>query len=67
MKNISNNRIILYPDGKYRWVYELNMLKNYSILFDVWKVFGITLIIIVILFLIIVILKNFHTFTKNML
>lgn len=53
MKDISNNRIILYPDGKYRWVYELNMLKNYSILFDVWKVFGITLIIIVILFLII--------------
>ena len=52
MKDISN-RIILYPDGKYRWVYELNMLKNYSILFDVWKVFGITLIIIVILFLII--------------
>ena len=53
MEEFSNSRVILFPDGKYRWVYELNMLKNYSILFDVWKVFGISMIIILILFAII--------------
>ena len=37
-----NNRVILYPDGKYRWVYEVPMLKNPSILFDVYKVLGIS-------------------------
>ena len=29
------NRVTLCQDGKYRWVYEVNMLTNYSILFDV--------------------------------
>ena len=53
MEDISNSRVIQYPDGKYRWVYELNMLKNYSILFDVWKVFGVSMIIILIIFAII--------------
>ena len=42
------NRVTLCQDGKYRWVYEVNMLTNYSILFDVWKVFGITIVILVI-------------------
>ena len=32
----------LYPDGKYRWVYEVPMLKNPSILFDVYWVLGIS-------------------------
>lgn len=32
----------LCPDGKYRWVYEVTMLKNPSILFDVYKVLGIS-------------------------
>lgn len=47
------NRVTLCQDGKYRWVYEVNMLTNYSILFDVWKVFGITIVILVVLFSII--------------
>lgn len=47
------NRVTLCQDGKYRWVYEVNMLTNYSILFDVWKVFGISIVIIIILFTII--------------
>jgi hypothetical protein len=38
-----NNRITLYPDGKYRWVYEVSMMKNPSILIDVLKVLGISL------------------------
>ena len=40
-------RVTLCKDGKYRWVYEMDMLKNPSILFDIWKVFGITIAIMV--------------------
>ena len=32
--------IQLYPDGKYRWIYEFNMLKNPSIIYVVFKIFG---------------------------
>lgn len=46
-------RVTLCPDGKYRWIYEMNMLKNPSILFDVWKVFGISFVIMVAIVLII--------------
>ncbi len=35
-------RVIRYPDGKYRWVYEVLMLRNPTILIDVFKVFGIS-------------------------
>ena len=37
------NRVTLYPDGKYRWVYEVSMMKNPSILIDIFKVLGISL------------------------
>ncbi|MCR5156114.1 MAG: hypothetical protein K6C96_05500 [Butyrivibrio sp.] len=37
--------IYLCPDGKYRWVYEFNMLKNPAILFTIWKIFGILILI----------------------
>ena len=33
---------LLCPDGKYRWVYEFDMLKNPTILFAVWKVLAIS-------------------------
>ena len=43
---VSGNRvtenIYLCPDGAYRWFYELDMLKNPTILFTVWKVLGIS-------------------------
>ena len=39
---IADSRVRLYPDGKYRWVYEVPMLKNPSILIDVYKVLGIS-------------------------
>ena len=43
MKKLPNDsRVTLYPDGKYRWVYEVPMLKNPSILIDVYKVLGIS-------------------------
>lgn len=34
MKNIK-----LCPDGKYRWVYELSLYRNPTILFLIWKIF----------------------------
>ncbi len=33
--------IYLCPDGAYRWFYEMDMLKNPTILLTVWKVLGI--------------------------
>lgn len=41
-------KVTLCNDGKYRWVYEVNLLTNPSILFDVWKVFGISIGILVV-------------------
>ena len=38
--------IYLCKDGKYRWIYEMPMLKNPTILFTVWKVLGISLAIV---------------------
>ena len=42
MAELADNRVKLYPDGKYRWVYEVPMLKNPTILIDVFKVLGIS-------------------------
>ena len=42
IKGKSDSRVTLYPDGKYRWVYEVPMLKNPSILFDIYWVLGIS-------------------------
>ena len=35
---VSRN-IFLCPDGKYRWVYEMNLLKNPTVFLLVWKIF----------------------------
>jgi hypothetical protein len=42
MTETADSRVTLCPDGKYRWVYEVPMLKNPSILIDVYKVLGIS-------------------------
>jgi hypothetical protein len=42
METPEGSRVKLYPDGKYRWVYEVPILKNPTILFDVYKVLGIS-------------------------
>ena len=34
------SRVQLYPDGKYRWIYEYHMMKNPIIIFVVYKIFG---------------------------
>ena len=34
------------PDGKYRWVCEMPMMNSFFLLFEVWRVFGITALIV---------------------
>ena len=41
--NYKGSRVALCKDGKYRWTYEFNMLKNPSIIVVVYKIFGILL------------------------
>ncbi len=38
----SSTHPVLCPDGKYRWVYDVPMLKNPSILNEVFRVLGIS-------------------------
>ena len=42
-------RVEQYPDGKYRWVYDVKLLRNFSILIDVYKVLGITILIVLLI------------------
>ena len=42
MDETIGNRVTLFPDGNYRWVYEVKMLTNPTILLDVYKVLGIS-------------------------
>ena len=46
MSEMADSRVTLCPDGKYRWVYEVPMLKNPSILYDVYKVLGISIAVV---------------------
>ena len=39
MSNVTKN-ITLGEDGVYRWVYELNLYTNPTIIFLIWKIFG---------------------------
>ena len=52
MKQIEGSKVtenIYYcSDGKYRWVYEFNMLKNPIILLTIWKILGIAALIILV-------------------
>jgi hypothetical protein len=45
--------IKLCPDGKYRWVYEMNMLKNPTLLLTLYKFFGIVVLILMVILLLI--------------
>ena len=49
----NDERVKLCPDGKYRWVYEVNMLKNPVILFTVFRVMGMSFVIMAIIVLLI--------------
>ena len=41
-RNVTKN-ILLCQDGKYRWMYELDMLKNPTLLFTILKALGLTI------------------------
>ena len=41
-EDFNAEQVTLCSDGKYRWVYPFDMLKNPVILFTVWKVLGIS-------------------------
>ena len=38
-------RVKLYEDGKYHWMYDLKLLKNPAVFFEVYWVLGITMLI----------------------
>ena len=44
-----SKNIMMYPDGKYRWVYELNLYKSSAIFSEILKVLGIALVIVMLL------------------
>jgi len=41
-----DKRVKLYPDGKYRWVHEVNLWNNPTVIIDVWKVLMISMAIV---------------------
>ena len=41
-----SKNIMMCPDGKYRWVYELDMYKSSAIIKEVWRVFLISVMIV---------------------
>lgn len=45
-------------EGVYRWVYELPMMKSFFLLFEVWRVLGISAAIIIVLMLVINLLSG---------
>ncbi|MCR5092444.1 MAG: zinc-ribbon domain-containing protein [Lachnospiraceae bacterium] len=49
VRNVTEN-IVQGPDGVYHWAYDLSLWKNPTILFTIWKVFGITFAIMVVIF-----------------
>ena len=50
-KTAGLKEIKLCPDGKYRWVYEMNMLKNPTLLLTLYKFFGIVILILMVIIL----------------
>ena len=53
-----NTDVQLGKDGKYRWTYEVNMLRSPVIMHDVFWVIGVTLIIVFIIHVIIMLLAG---------
>ena len=54
---VSEN-IWLCPDGVYRWTYEMDMLRNPTIMISVWKVLGISIGIVYLFGVIVMLLQG---------
>lgn len=52
------DRVMLYPDGKYRWIYEVNLFTNPTVLIDVIKVFLISIGIMALIGLFIILISG---------
>ena len=54
--------ILQMKSDKYCWIYEQPMLKSFFLLFEVWRVLGITAVILIVLLMIINLLsgQGFH-------
>ena len=55
---LNKTHIVQGQDGVYRWVYELPMLANPSMLFTMWKVMGIALCVPTLLMLVLGLMKG---------
>ena len=49
-----DNRVKLYPDGKYHWIYELHLFKNPAVILEVVRALAITVGLVAILMLVLV-------------
>lgn len=58
-----NSSIIQDTSGKYRWVYELPMLKSFFLLLEVWKVLGISAMAVYMLMFIINLIEGYDSET----
>ena len=56
-KQITGN-IWLCPDGVYRWTYEMDMLRNPTIMITVWKVLGISIGVVYLFTLIVTLISG---------
>ena len=50
---LSSSGLVRDMSGKYRWIYELPMLKSFFLLFEVWKVLGIAFLLVMVISLVI--------------
>lgn len=53
-----DHRVRLYEDGKYHWMYDVNLLKNPAVLIDVFKVLGVTVGIVAFIIVVIQACEN---------
>ena len=65
----SNSSLLQDHSGKYRWLYELPMLKSFFLLFEVWKVLGISIFIVYSITLLIQLISGngFSSFSSSFL
>ena len=57
-EDFTGENVTLCSDGKYRWMYPFDMLKNPVILFTVWKVLGMSFFIVYMFSLIFTTIEN---------
>lgn len=51
--NTKQTGLLTDHSGKYRWIYEMPMMKSFFLLFEVWKAIGMTAFIVFLLLLVI--------------